>query len=112
MTKKQLQYKNNQREIRLHMDDWQCKFPGCYTPGKQLSHRIARTKANIKKHGLEFIDHNINLVTACCLEHNSFWNIGNNPEKCNILYTLYNSHRHGQTLSTEFINNILEVYIK
>jgi len=47
----------------------------------QLAHRIANTKANIKKYGDEIINHRLNLVATCSLYCNSRCNIGNNPVK-------------------------------
>jgi len=46
----------------------------------QLAHRIAQSKANIKKYGPAIIHHRLNLVPVCQIEPcNSAMNIGNNP---------------------------------
>lgn len=47
----------------------------------QLAHRVAQTKANLKKYGKAVIHHPLNMVSACSLECNAAMNIGMNPGK-------------------------------
>jgi len=42
----------------------------------QIAHRIANTKANVKRYGKEVIDHPLNLAAACSLSCNAKMNIG------------------------------------
>jgi hypothetical protein len=42
----------------------------------QLAHRIAKTKANIKRYGESIIHHKLNLAPTCSLECNSAMYIG------------------------------------
>jgi 5-methylcytosine-specific restriction endonuclease McrA len=52
----------------------------------QAAHRIAKSKANLKKYGPEIIHHPFNLVSVCSPDRcNSFWNIGGNPVECEKL---------------------------
>ena len=51
----------------------------------QLAHRIAQTKGNKAKYGLEVIHHPLNLVSVCSLRCNDAQNIGFNPEACRAL---------------------------
>lgn len=73
----------NYRDKKLYIlnrDNWKCQYPGCSNPACHLAHRIAQTKANIKKYGKSIIHHELNLVAVCeNLEHNSYFNIGFNP---------------------------------
>ena len=57
-----------------------CMYPGCMKPAIFLAHRIAQTKANIKKYGKAVIHHERNLVPVCEIPaHNDYFNIGNRP---------------------------------
>lgn len=51
----------------------------------QLAHRIAQTKSNKAKYGLEVIHHPLNLASVCSLRCNDAQNIGFNPEACREL---------------------------
>jgi transposase-like protein len=44
----------------------------------QLAHRIPKTLYNIKKYGMKYIHHPLNLKVVCSLYCNSKVNIGNN----------------------------------
>ena len=73
-------------ELRIEIfsdAQWTCE--SCGSPLNsgvpQLAHKIAKTKANIKKYGYEIINHRLNLVAVCSLCCNSKCNIGNNPVK-------------------------------
>jgi len=46
----------------------------------QLAHRIAQTKANIKKYGSGVIHNRKNIVPVCSLKCNDACNIGYKPE--------------------------------
>jgi len=70
----------------LNRDGWKCQYPGCNKPACHLAHRIAQTKANIKKYGKDIIHNELNLVAVCeNLAHNSHFNIGFNPVECKRL---------------------------
>lgn len=103
MTEKQ----KEQYRLRYSLDDYVCQ--SCGKPASQISHRIAKTKVNYKKYGKDIIDHNINLVSACCLECNDSFNIGNNPWKSNKLreFIMFN---FDEMISSEKINKLLENY--
>ena len=103
MTEKQ----KEQYKIRYSLDDYMCQR--CCNPASQISHRIAKTKVNYKKYGKDIIDHNINLVSACCLECNDSFNIGNNPGKCNLLIEFI-TRNYNEIISSEKINKLLENY--
>jgi hypothetical protein len=109
MTKKQQRYKENQYYIRYHVDDWECQK--CHKPAKQQGHRISQSKINLKKYGYKIIHHNFNLASCCSLACNDFFNIGNSKIKIEKLLSLIKKRGY-ETLTTEFINNILEVGIK
>lgn len=53
-----------------------CANPECdnqldfYGP-PQLAHRVAKSKANLKKYGAKVIHHRLNLAAVCCLNCNS-----------------------------------------
>lgn len=59
----------------LSRDGYRCQH--CGRPARYLAHRIAQTKANIRKYGQEIIHHPDNLVSVCenpaC---NDWFNIG------------------------------------
>lgn len=42
----------------------------------QIAHRIANTKANVKRYGKEVINHPVNLASTCSLYCNGKMNIG------------------------------------
>lgn len=70
---------------------WRCEVCGKSvrhygTP--QLAHRIARTKANIKRYGREVICHPSNLAPVCSLRCNDACNVGNNPRKAREIVDL------------------------
>jgi len=59
---------------------WQCQYPGCGKRARFLAHRIAQSKANIRKYGAHVIHHSANLVPVCeDPRHNDAMNIGNRP---------------------------------
>ena len=80
-------YYRTQKKYRFWLDSYICQK--CGKMATQTAHRIANTKTNIKKYGNEFINHNINLVSVCCLECNDSYNIGNKPLQADRLYNLY-----------------------
>lgn len=94
-----IHYKHTQYEIRYQIDQSRCGK--CGLPAIHMAHRIAATKVNIKKYGWEIIQHCFNLIPACCLEHNDFWNIANKPERCKKLVDLINTR--GEELLTSDI---------
>jgi len=52
----------------------------CGAPAIFLAHRIAKTKANIRKYGQDVIHHRYNLLPVCSNNGcNDACNIGNNP---------------------------------
>jgi hypothetical protein len=77
------------RELLFSAADWRCIHCGGHirahgTP--QLAHRIAQSKANLKKYGSEVIHHPLNVVPVCQVEPcNSALNIGNRPEEVKAL---------------------------
>ena len=67
-------YANERREAIFQRDGYTCRICGLPirqhgTP--QLAHRIAQTKANIKRYGKEVIHHDDNLWSTCSLECNA-----------------------------------------
>lgn len=68
------------RDIKIQIfsrDNWHCQYPGCDNPATCLAHRIAQSKANIRKYGKEIIHHPMNMISVCTdLRHNSYFNIG------------------------------------
>lgn len=68
-------------------DKWTCQVCGKWLREgvPQLAHRIAQTKANIRKYGKEVIHHPLNLVSVCSLRCNSACNIGFNRIECERL---------------------------
>lgn len=86
MTQSPLQYTHEQAEIRYKLDHYICQR--CSKQATQQAHRIAQTKANLKKYGIEIIHHNYNRVSVCGLECNAAYNIGNNPGKVRKLVAL------------------------
>lgn len=87
-----------QRDYIYARDFYKCQYQGCHVIGYdnlQMAHRIAQTKTNAKyichfiyeNIGLvksitwvteNVLHHRFNIVTSCP-EHNSSFNIGNNP---------------------------------
>lgn len=106
MTNKQRIYKERNYVLRYTLDEWTCKYPECEKRATMQAHRIAQTEANIKKYGFKTINHNFNLVSACGLEHNAYWNIGNNPDKTNKIIDLI-KYQGDEYLKTESINKYL-----
>jgi hypothetical protein len=68
-----------QYKLRYGIDGELCQAKGCNKRATQIAHRIAQTKVNYGVFGKSIVDHNINMVPVCCLEHNSSFNIGNKP---------------------------------
>jgi len=84
------------REMIFIRDYWRCQRPGCFNSANQVAHRISQGDDFII-HAMRrwnelyndhkpfvwvrarIIHHEFNLVSACCLNHNDFFNIGNNP---------------------------------
>lgn len=59
----------------LVRDNYRCQR--CGAPAVHLAHKIAQTKANIKKFGKEVIHHPLNLVSVCTNSGcNDWFNIG------------------------------------
>ena len=78
-------YQRRQYEIRYEIENYTCYKTN--SPANHMAHRIANTKANLKKYG-GAIDHNFNLVPVRDLTINDSFNIGNNPAKCDKLIKL------------------------
>jgi hypothetical protein len=93
--------------IVLDRDGWTCKC-GKW-PIETTAHRIAQTKANLKKYGPGIIHHPFNIVAACD-QCNDSYNIGNNPGKCAKLVTLINTmgNEDGDNATADFITDYLE----
>lgn len=81
MTKQQIK----QYKIRYELDNYICQAEGCNNKATQMAHRICRSKTNYSIYGKEIIDHNINIVSVCCVEHNDRYNIGNKTRIANKL---------------------------
>jgi len=74
--------------------DYRCEVCGksVYTYGTpQLAHRIAQTKANIKRYNLAVIHNRLNLAPVCSLKCNDKCNIGNRPEQVKELVEKINA---------------------
>jgi hypothetical protein len=83
MNKRQIIILDDLRQELYHECNYVCEVCGSpiyYYGTPQLAHRIAQTKANIKKYGCEVIHNRKNLVPVCCLKCNDACNIGYNPE--------------------------------
>lgn len=97
-----------QYTIRYELDKWLCQHPKCNRKTTQIAHRLARTKVNYSVYGKEVIDHNINLVSVCCLEHNSYYNLANKPRKARKLAGYIRKNRNRKIKSKmiqEYIDN-------
>ena len=78
--------------------DYRCEVCGksVYAYGTpQLAHRIAQTKGNIKRYGLQVIHNRLNLAPVCSLRCNDKCNIGNKPEQVKKLVDKINVVLHG-----------------
>ncbi len=90
----------------LEAAHWQCEFPDCHRSATEIAHCIAKTEANAsmvrrmwkEKWGEDItlawawahIIHSRHNLRASCREHNSHFNLGNNPGKCwEILKLIY-----------------------
>ena len=98
-------YKIDQYKIRYEIDQYVCQK--CGRPATQIAHRIAQTKASIKKYTEKIINHNYNLVPVCGLECNSHFNIGNNPGKIKKLINII-KNSPDKNLKSSYINHLLE----
>ena len=91
------------RMIVYTRDFFTCRHRNCFVCGSdniQLAHRIAQTEANkkyVQQYWLDNFDkvislrkaerilhHPLNLATSCIM-HNSYFNVGHNPEKRKII---------------------------
>jgi hypothetical protein len=81
VTKEQVE----QYKIRYELDNYLCQAKRCNMKATQIAHRISKSKENYRIYGKEVIDHNINLTSVCCLEHNDSFNIGNKTRIANKL---------------------------
>ena len=108
--KERKEYKQKQYQIRYEIDQGICQYKDCNTRSNIMAHRIAQSKANIKKYGWEIIQHNFNIAIACLQEfggHNDSFNIGNKPKQCEKLVELI-KNRGDERLSTTYINNYIK----
>lgn len=62
-----------------------CGLPLTWFGTPQLAHRIAQSKANLKRFGEAVIHHKLNLVPVCSLKCNDACNIGFNAVAANSL---------------------------
>jgi hypothetical protein len=80
---------NERRQELFEAADWKCLHCRGYlrehgTP--QLAHRIAKTKGNIVRWGLDVINHPYNLAPVCQVEPcNSAMNLGMQPMSAHTL---------------------------
>ena len=84
MNKRQIIILEDLRQELYQECNYVCEVCGrsiYYYGTPQLAHRIAQTKANIKKYGSEVIHNRKNLVPVCSLKCNDACNIGYKPEK-------------------------------
>ena len=94
MTERQSLEASEQREQIFRDADYRCEVCGksIYTYGTpQLAHRIAQTKANIKRYNLAVIHNRLNLAPVCSLKCNDKCNIGNRPEQVKELVEKINA---------------------
>jgi hypothetical protein len=82
MSRKKLDMQEQRLNIFIR-DHWLCRVCGKPIVGNdnlpQLAHRIAQTKANLRKYGADVIHHPLNMMSVCSLRCNSACNIGNRP---------------------------------
>ena len=97
-------YQKKQYGIRYEIENEMCYKTNSHA--NHMAHRIANTKDNRKRYG-NMIDHNFNLVPVRDLTINDSFNIGNNPEKCNILMNII-CLRHSEALTAKEITEIIE----
>lgn len=65
----------------------------CGAPAIFLAHRIAKTKANLRKYGQEVIHHRYNLLPVCSNSGcNSAQNLGNRPMEADKLAAQIRKH--------------------
>jgi hypothetical protein len=99
-------YKQEQRIKRVLIDGEICHYPNCQKKSNQLAHRISQSKMFYQLYGSNTIEHNFNLVSVCCLEHNDYFNIGQNYTAEKKLIDLIENHGK-EKLTVEEINDII-----
>lgn len=100
------EYKQHQYEIRKTID-LECQHPFCSHQGAQIAHRISQSRMYKKLYGYKVVHHNFNLVYVCGLEHNDYFNIGQNRTAEKKLVNLIKT-RGAECLTTAEINDIIE----
>lgn len=108
MNKKSYQIQQT-REIVYSRDMFECQYPGCAKAGYsniEMAHLVSKGLSNIKyvkrfwiekfniyltnKNAGDILNHPLNLITSC-RDHNSYHNIGNQPQKRDeLLYKIAN----------------------
>ena len=94
MTPRQSLEASELREQIFRDADYRCEVCGksVYAYGTpQLAHRIAQTKSNIKRYGIQVIHNRLNLAPVCSLKCNDKCNIGNRPEQVKELVEKINA---------------------
>jgi len=94
MTPRQSLEASEQKEQIFRDADYRCEVCGksVYAYGTpQLAHRIAQTKSNIKRYGIQVIHNQLNLAPVCSLRCNDKCNIGNRPEQVKELVRKINA---------------------
>ena len=82
-----------EEQKRQIIADHQYACVNCGAPAIFLAHRIAKTKANIRKYGQDVIHHRYNLVPVCSDQGcNDAFNIGNNPVEAEKLVARIRKH--------------------
>lgn len=89
----------------FNRDGWRCAV--CYKAVTfatgQLAHRMAKTKANLKKYGEKIIDHPMNLRLTCSLACNSAVLIDNKPiEKEQLIQSIKKAIETQQKKETDY----------